>query len=247
MDLVFTLALSVLMMVIAWLLYKRLKNQSVADVFRPLTIFIVGTCHLFFQGWDHKSNMVFYMLALWGLRLSGFVFVTRIAQHQKDPRYDVMSQSWKDKEQGFLYLYILQGIFVWIITLPFHFIAKHSSYTWFDQLILLVVFIAILGEAIADISLYRFRQKGGKGVYQYGLWSYMRHPNYFFDWLVWLGFSILGIYDLSSIMSLFSCILLYFVLRYNRISLTERYLEALYPQEYSVYKARVPAFFPNFH
>jgi steroid 5-alpha reductase family enzyme len=30
-------------------------------------------------------------------------------------------------------------------------------------------------------------------VCEVGLWQYSRHPNYFFDWCVWVGFALYGL------------------------------------------------------
>ena len=47
---------------------------------------------------------------------------------------------------------------------------------------------ASLGETIADAQLARFKRDDHKGrVCDVGLWSWSRHPNYFFEWCVWIG------------------------------------------------------------
>jgi steroid 5-alpha reductase family enzyme len=54
--------------------------------------------------------------------------------------------------------------------------------------------IGILGETIADAQLARWRrdpQNRGR-VCETGLWAYSRHPNYFFEWCVWLGHAVYG-------------------------------------------------------
>ena len=60
------------------------------------------------------------------------------------------------------------------------------------------VTLAAVGlEAAADRQLDRFvaaRKSGGGGgaVCDAGLWSWSRHPNYFGEWLFWLGLWLLG-------------------------------------------------------
>ena len=55
--------------------------------------------------------------------------------------------------------------------------------------------LALGGESIADAQLARFRHDpANKGcVCDVGLWRYSRHPNYFFEWLVWCGFALLAL------------------------------------------------------
>jgi steroid 5-alpha reductase family enzyme len=52
--------------------------------------------------------------------------------------------------------------------------------------------ICIIGEATADAQLKRFKSKPeNKGkVCNVGLWSYSRHPNYFFEWMIWVSYFI---------------------------------------------------------
>src|SRR5437588_399320 len=52
-----------------------------------------------------------------------------------------------------------------------------------------ILVIAIIGDAIADAQLKRFRTNpANKGhVCDTGLWRWSRHPNYFFQWYGWLA------------------------------------------------------------
>ena len=55
-----------------------------------------------------------------------------------------------------------------------------------------LAFIALCGEATADLQMQRFkanRANDGK-VCEAGLWHYSRHPNYFFESLIWWAFFI---------------------------------------------------------
>ena len=47
---------------------------------------------------------------------------------------------------------------------------------------------AFFGESIADHQLTRFRSDPSNKdkVCDTGLWKYSRHPNYFFEWLMWI-------------------------------------------------------------
>jgi steroid 5-alpha reductase family enzyme len=55
--------------------------------------------------------------------------------------------------------------------------------------------IGILGEALADAQLARWkRDPANRGrVCDAGLWGYSRHPNYFFEWCVWIGYATYGL------------------------------------------------------
>lgn len=244
MALIFTLVISILLMGMAWFIYQNYDNPVIVDVIRPINVVIVSTCYLFFEGWDQKSSFAFYLVCFWGLRLSLFVFITRFLATEQNRRYEYLSQDWQDKEHKFLMYFMQQGFYVWVISLPFFFIAKDATYSWLDQILLNFSLLMILMTTLADWQLYRHRKKSEGQICQHGLWGMVRHPNYLFEWLTWLGFSLLGIYSFSSIMSLFSALLLYFILRYNRIKITEEHLLAVNNAQYKAYQSRVPTFFP---
>jgi len=67
-----------------------------------------------------------------------------------------------------------------------------------DVLGVLIFAVGLAGEATADRQMARFRADPAKrgGVCDLGLWAYSRHPNYFFEWVCWLGYAFIAA-DLS--------------------------------------------------
>jgi steroid 5-alpha reductase family enzyme len=55
--------------------------------------------------------------------------------------------------------------------------------------------IAIAGETLADAQLAAFKRDPANrgGVCNVGLWRYSRHPNYFFEWLIWMSYFIFAL------------------------------------------------------
>ena len=64
-----------------------------------------------------------------------------------------------------------------------------------DLIGLVILLAAIVGEAIADRQLRAFKSDlaNRNAVCDVGLWRWSRHPNYFFEWLLWLAYPIIGI------------------------------------------------------
>src|SRR4029077_9430738 len=58
-----------------------------------------------------------------------------------------------------------------------------------------IAVVGITGETVADAQLARWkREPANKGhVCNVGLWAYSRHPNYFFEWCVWLGYAVCAV------------------------------------------------------
>ena len=92
---------------------------------------------------------------------------------------------------------------VWVVALPA--MAAASADAPHTMLDVLGAGIAITGlaiEALADFQLARFlsRREAQGAVLDTGLWRYSRHPNYFFEWLHWVGWAIVALasIDLSA-------------------------------------------------
>ncbi len=52
--------------------------------------------------------------------------------------------------------------------------------------------LGLAGETIADTQLAVQASAAG-AVCEVGLWAWPRHPNYFFEWCVWLGYAVYGL------------------------------------------------------
>jgi steroid 5-alpha reductase family enzyme len=52
--------------------------------------------------------------------------------------------------------------------------------------------VGFAGETTADRQLLRFRKnpENGGRTCQSGLWRYSRHPNYFFEWVMWVAYGL---------------------------------------------------------
>ena len=60
----------------------------------------------------------------------------------------------------------------------------------------MVTFVALVGEFVADRQLKNFKLNASRGeVCNTGLWAWTRHPNYFCEWLTWVGFALLSYND----------------------------------------------------
>jgi steroid 5-alpha reductase family enzyme len=107
--------------------------------------------------------------------------------------------------------------------------------------------LAISGEALADAQLASFKrdpQSAGK-VCDAGLWRYSRHPNYFFEWLIWVAYFAFGCASPWGWIGIISpaCIL-YLLLRVTGIPMTEEQSVRSKGDAYRRYQARTSAFVP---
>jgi len=97
----------------------------------------------------------------------------------------------------FLFFYEFQAALTVVLSLPF-LLASVSPAVPLRRLEKIgagIWLVSIFGEAVADFQLNRFRKRPenrGK-TYRRGLWGYSRHPNYFFEWMIWVGYAIFAL------------------------------------------------------
>ncbi len=211
-----------------WAGHLYLKNPSLIDAFWAIGIFFSGTIYIYLQNIqtsiDTKIFAYWLCFAMWSLRLSGFLWLTRIKKNEIDKRYLELSSTWKMKKSlGFFIQYQFQGILMIIVSLPFLFIGSdHSILSRFDYIVISFVFLCIILESIADYQLFAFKKNHPGEVCNQGLWKYSRHPNYFFEWLIWIGFAVSALHTPLSCMSFISPLLLIYLFVFVTGPITER-------------------------
>lgn len=235
---------SLLMVFTAWLIYLRTRNAGIIDVFWALNIGIMGTTHLALKPWSHLSTASATLLIFWSLRLALFLFLTRVLKGEVDPRYTKLSESWTNLTLGFLKNFLFQGALAWVIALPFFYIGQQEAISFHHTLLFTIIFISLIFESWADQTLLNYKSIQSGGLCRKGLWKYSRHPNYFFECLLWLGFSLTGIHDNLSLLSLLSPICLYGIMRVITLPLTESESLKKRGKSYRTYQEEVSVFFP---
>ena len=79
------------------------------------------------------------------------------------------------------------------------------------------------------------------------LWRYSRHPNYFFEWLIWVSFFVFALGSPYGWIALIGpASILYLLLRVTGIPLTEKLSVAKRGDVYREYQRTTSAFVPWF-
>jgi steroid 5-alpha reductase family enzyme len=106
---------------------------------------------------------------------------------------------------------------------------------------------AITGEALADAQLAAFkRDAANRGrVCEAGLWRYSRHPNYFFEWLIWVAYFVFAVGSPWGWVALIGpASILYLLLRVTGIPMTEEQSLRSRGDAYRRYQRTTSAFIP---
>lgn len=212
-------------MLVAWFFYLQHKNPGVVDVAWSICITVCGIWYLVGALSSGKAILAGVLLCIWGTRLSGFLWYTRVRPKHIERRYLDIAKDWKVKhEVGFLANFMLQAVLGWIIASPFILLQADSRFqplAWFGVIIIL---IGIAGESLADYQLYLFKKDASnKGlICQNGLWFYSRHPNYFFEIVTWTGFALYLLPENYGYISALSPLMLIFIMVFITGPITER-------------------------
>src|SRR5271154_2499673 len=182
------LSLSVLMTG-AWVVQQRTGNSGWVDTIWTFSVGLVGAASALWPLTNGAPNarqwLVASLVAIWSLRLGVHVAV-RTAGISDDPRYAAFAKEWGVNAPRRMFLF-LQNQGLGSIPLVFAiFVAAHfpgDALRWRDCLAGVVLFTAVVGEALADTQLKQFRETPDRQgqVCDIGLWRWSRHPNYFFQ------------------------------------------------------------------
>lgn len=224
-----------------------LKRNDVADIAWGLGFVLLAWISLFTSNIIIRGILVNILVTVWGVRLALHIYM-RNRNKPEDSRYQTWRKEWKNFYlRSYLQIYLSQGLFLYLIAVPFLFI-NHSSVqnlTIMDCVGILIWFIGFYFESTGDKQLKQFisnPNNKGKTMDQ-GLWKYSRHPNYFGEVTQWWGIYILTLSIphgyLTIIGPLTITILILFV---SGIPLLERKRDG--QVEWEKYKKQTSVFFP---
>ena len=136
------------------------------------------------------------LVAAWAVRLGSYIG-PRVASHPEDPRYAAFRRQWgKDYARNMLWVSLPQAPATALLALSVLIAARAPGPLGLrDALGVAVLAAAIAGEGLADNQMKAFKADAanrGK-VCDAGLWGWSRHPNYFFEWLGWLAYPMIGL------------------------------------------------------
>ncbi|MBX3236752.1 MAG: DUF1295 domain-containing protein [Nitrospiraceae bacterium] len=243
------------LMVLLWLLQERCRNASVGDV--GWCYGLAGSaiwCAWHVSGEPARRVLVAMMVCIYAVRLGTHVLVDRVWNKQEDPRYRSLREQWGTESRWRMALYFqLQALALPLFVLPAWLVMQnpHPPFHLWELAGLLLWGVAVSGEAIADWQLASFRSKSWnvRRVCRVGLWYYSRHPNYFFEWLHWWSYALMGValpmgnWGLTLIGPVAMGVAL---LKVTGIPWAEAQASASRGEEYAAYQRTTNAFFPWF-
>jgi steroid 5-alpha reductase family enzyme len=231
-----------------WFLISLIKKRNdIADIAWGLGFILVVWTSFLLTAPQLKAFMVNILVTIWGLRLAYFVF-KRNWNNPEDFRYQEWRKQWKNFYlRSYLQVFLLQGLFLYLIVQPAIFINLYAnnSFGFLDILGIIVWLIGFFFESVGDSQLKRFiSDPNNKGkLMTKGLWQYTRHPNYFGEVTMWWGIFLIAIAIPNGFLTIAGpltiTILILFV---SGVPLLERKYAGRV--DFEEYKKRTSVFFP---
>ena len=189
-----------LLMIIIWVWAYRIKNAGIVDIFWAFNFLIIAIIiWLLADGFEMRKNILCALAGLWSIRL-GIYLLIRVGSHldEEEGRYKQLRAEWAPHENlKFFIFFQMQALSNVFLAIPFFIIAVNpeteisiSEYIGAGMWLL-----SIIGEGLSDWQLKQFKKNpSNKGkVCEAGFWNYSRHPNYFFQLMIWISVLIFAL------------------------------------------------------
>lgn len=242
-----------LVMLATWVASVIRRDASLVDRVWGVTFVAAAVAAATSAGiYDARTMVLLVLVTIWGVRLSGYLTIRNFG-HGEDSRYQAMRAKRPDSFwwRSLITVYLLQAALATLIAAPLIYTVSATdapNFFWLDVIAAVVVLMGVSTETLADYQLAQFRrdETNRTRVLNTGLWAYSRHPNYFGDAVVWVGFALFGIAAGGWFTVYGTIIMIVFLRRLSGVSLTEKRILAEGRRiGYADYVANTPAFMPR--
>ncbi len=240
--------------IIQWVVYVPsylAQTEHYFDLTGSLTYQLLAVLGLLATGTrDARTVILALMIIVWAVRLGLFLF-RRVRNAGKDGRFDRLKTDWA----RFLMTWTVQGLWITFTAAAGLAAITSGNKTGLGVIGIIGILVWIVGfgfEVIADAQKSTWRaQSGNEGRFiTVGLWAWSRHPNYFGEFVLWLGVAILALPALQGwqYVTLLSPAFVYLLLnKASGVPMLESRADKKWGGQpaYEDYKARTPVFFPR--
>lgn len=214
-------------------LFLKTNTNTLVDFGWGLNQWLIGG-YLFLNNINAVNAISFAILTAWTARLSGTLYINRVAKGENDPRYEKMAKKSiiGNRNLYFLFQFALQGVLVTIPAIPLYYMFTASSAFTLTHAFGSVIALSGIGlSALADNQLNDYKRSQGehsdkpKQLFRGGLWAKSRHPNLFYEIVTWSGFALMGMNNLSALPAFIGPLSLWAIMHFLTIPLTEAHMK----------------------
>ena len=243
-------AVAATLQLVLWAVQQRTRNGGIVDVGWALSFALVIALFAWRAGAPVASwAPIALVTGAWSLRLGGYLIARGAARAPEDGRYADLRARWgAGAAVRFFVFFQAQAALTGVLSIAFvvPFVAVPCDSGWLRAMGTALSVIGIAGEATSDAQLAGWKRTHHGKVCDAGLWGWSRHPNYFFEWCVWLGHAVYGLafYPDGLIALLPQAIILSSILFVTGIPATESQALRSKGDAYRAYQKRVSKLIP---
>jgi steroid 5-alpha reductase family enzyme len=233
-----------------WAVLGRAGRSGWADFAWASAIGLTGLCFAALaDGWMPRRIAVAALALVWGGRLATHLG-KRLSHEGEDGRYIAMADSMGTSYRSFMFgFFLLQAFMAWLFSLPFFVLAQSSAegFTTPELVGLALWLLSLVGNNLADRQLAAWKSDPGNAgkTCRSGLWAWSRHPNYFFEWLIWCAYPVMAIGTPALPWAVAVAAFMFVMVRFiSGVPYTEQQAVRSRGDDYRRYQASVSPFFP---
>jgi steroid 5-alpha reductase family enzyme len=238
------------LMTLGWLWQRARSNAGIVDVLWSAGVGGSAVILAWRGEGVGRTRLILAVLGgLWGARLAVHLW-TRVRSKPEDGRYQSLRAHWRGNQFKFFLFFQFQALLIVLFALPFLAVACNPAgmSPWIPAGAVIWL-LSVIGESIADRQLALFRaDPANRGrTCRQGLWRYSRHPNYFFEWLLWFAYVCLAVGSPIAWLAWSGPLTMYVFLRWiSGIPYTEMQALRSRGDDYRAYQRNTPMLFPWF-
>ncbi len=244
-------AVSAIIMLVLWAIQYKTENAGTVDVAWSFLTPLVGVWLILADDIENgiRQYLIIAFALFWGFRLGAFLY-QRVMNEVEDGRYRYLREYCGNRAHLVMFVFFqMQATWTILFALPFWAASRNDStgLELLDITGIVIWLIAMAGETISDRQLHKFRMNiVNKGmVCNLGLWRYSRHPNYFFEWLQWWAFVLIGYGSDYWWLTWLGLVVVYvFITRITGVPYTEQQSIRSRGDAYREYQKTTSMFFP---
>lgn len=228
------------------------KFYSIVDVVWAYSFAFLALVYVVVAANDRMRVWIMaLMFFFWSIRLGSHLGLRLYRRFpQEDRRYSDLRLKWSQNiDQKFLLFFLMQGLSVVILSLPLMLVMldRSRSIGVWEFIALPLWLVGIICESVADWQLRKFKaDPANEGeVCQVGLWKYSRHPNYFFEWLMWLAYFVYALPSANGWLAILSpALMLWLLTKVTGIPYAEKSSLSSKGDKFRAYQKSTSAFVP---
>ncbi len=235
---------------VGWLRQRGTRNAGIVDVLWAASLGVLALAYAAFgDGWAPRRALVAVLAGAWSARLT-LHLARRVGSEREDGRYAELRRKLGGRFDRWMFVFfqaqaVLASALALVFLVPSF--AEHASWRIWDALAVVLWVVALTGESLADRQLRAWRvDPANRGrTCRTGLWRFSRHPNFFFEWLNWIAYALLGIgLSFGWALWLAPALMLFLIVRVTGIPPTEEQALRSRGDDYRAYQRTTSAFFP---